>query len=259
MKLTAKHKKRSWKMMAVVVYAACCLCTVPVFSQEPADTSASSSEAEVLEDVEDRPEKMPEIAVLRTVPDSTVSKMQREKAFAYANDPAYWKKEPRVYKKRFWDYIFEFFASDAVRWIFYILLATVIIFVLYRIIVVNDLLLFYSSKRKKLADGEQNAGEIDPTLIDQKIAQAIEGKEYNAAVRFLYLKMLYSLNERNAIHYHAEGTNNEYLNQMSQHKLSQQFRFLTQVYEYVWYGKFDITEIQFSSVHNHFKNFHSGI
>ena len=197
--------------------------------------------------------------VLRTVPDTTVERLKKEKGFAYANDPAYWTKEKKVYRKSFWDYVFDFFASDLVKMIFYVIVGVLILFVFYRIIILNDLFIFYSSRKKRLQSEDHGLAEIDPAAIDKKIQEAIDKRDYNSAVRYLYLKTLYTLNDKKWIQFHSEATNTEYLNQMSQHKRSKEFGFLTQIYEYVWYGKFEINEQQFALVHNNFKSFQAGI
>jgi hypothetical protein len=197
--------------------------------------------------------------VLRSVPDSTVERMKREKAFAYANDPAYWIKQKRVYRKGFWDYVFEFFTSSEIRFIFYTLLVGLAIFVLYRIIVVNELLVFKGSKNSRRLSEEPGTAEADRNTVDAKIQEAIDQKNFQMAVRYLFLKTLYLLNDKDWIQFHPEATNNQYLSQMSGHEQNKDFRFLTRVYEYIWYGKFDITEQQFSLVHDSFKNFHAAL
>ena len=53
------------------------------------------------DDFENKAGKFSDEAVFRSVPDSTVRRMQKEKEFAYANDPQYWVKEKKVYKKGF--------------------------------------------------------------------------------------------------------------------------------------------------------------
>lgn len=227
--------------------------------EDSTESYSDSAFATATDEDQNKAGKFSEEAIFRSVPDTTVARMKKEKEFAYANDPAYWVKEKKVYKKGFVDYVFDFFQSDLIRWIFYTFLASLIIFVLYRIIVVNDLFIFYSSKKNKKSFEDTTLTEIDPAIIDQKIGEAIGQKNYNAAVRYLYIKTLYALNDKKWIQFHAEATNNEYLNQMSQHKKNKEFRFLTQVYEYVWYGKFDINEQQFSVVHHNFKNFQAGI
>ena len=197
--------------------------------------------------------------VFRAVPDTTVEKLKKEKGFAYANDPAYWTKEKKIYRKSFWDYVYGFFASDLVKLIFYVIVGALILFVFYRIIVVNDLFIFYASRKKRLQGEEPAPAGIDRAAIDKKIQDAIDARDYNSAVRYLYLKTLYTLNDKKWIQFHSEATNLEYLNQMSQHKRSKEFGYLTQVYEYVWYGKFEINEQQFAFVHNNFKSFQAGI
>ena len=208
---------------------------------------------------ENNAQKYSDKPTLRTVPDTTVARMKGEKSFAYANDPAYWTKERKVYRKGFWDYVFNFFSSDLVGVIFYILIGALIVFVLYRIIVVNELLIFYSSKKKRVVSQKPELTEIDPAIIEEKIKEAIDEKNFNDAVRYLYLKTLYRLNDKKWIQFHSQATNKEYLDQMSQHKRNKEFRFLTQVYEYVWYGKFEINEQQFVLVHNNFKSFQADI
>ena len=206
-----------------------------------------------------RPGKFLQEPVFRSVPDTTVTRLKKEKAFAYANDPAYWVKEKKVYQKGFFDHVFDFLQSDAMRWIFWSLIGALVVFVIYRIIVVNDLFIFYSAGKKRKRGEDSANSPSDPLVIDQQINEAVERKHYNIAVRFLYIKTLHALNDKKWIQYHTQATNNEYLKQMSQHKLNNEFRFLTRAYEYVWYGKFDITEQQFALVHQSFKNFYSAI
>jgi hypothetical protein len=232
-----------------------------LYAQDEEDSIASYSDSAVAMDSDSNEiakESSDEI-VFRSVPDSTVERMKREKAFAYANDPAYWIKQKKVYRKGFWDYVFDFFTSSEVRFIFYTLLVGLAIFVLYRIIVVNELLVFKGSKNSRGLSEEAGTAEADRNTVDAKIQEAIDQKNFQMAVRYLFLKTLYILNDKDWIQFHPEATNNQYLNQMSGHKQNKDFRFLTRVYEYIWYGKFQITEEQFSLVHNSFKTFHAAL
>ena len=219
--------------------------------QHPGERSAIKYENEVHQRKTDQ-------RILRAVPDTTVARMKAEKDFEYANDSSYWVKEKIAYTKGFWDYFFDFFESRTTRIIFYLFLIGLAIFVLYRVIVLNNLFIFYASKRQKKVFVEEETSELDRTTIDQKIEEAIVLKEYSNAIRYLYLKTLFALSDDDLIRYHAQGTNSEYLSQMSRHKKIKEFRFLTQVYEYVWYGKFEINDQQFELVYDSFKNFQSG-
>ena len=247
----------------LLIFFATILLSCPAALAQDTDTTILYSDSTSIdtweEDSENKAGKYSDEAIFRSVPDTTVARMQRDKEFAYANDPEYWVKAKKVQKKAFWDYLFEFFASDVVRVIFYVLIGALILFVLYRIIVVNDLFIFNSSRKKTFRGEDSIASELDPINIDNHLKEAIDQKRFNVAIRFLYLKTLYLLNDKKHIEFHPEATNNEYLHQMSSHKRVTEFRFLTKVYEYVWYGKFDINEQQFSVVHNNFKNFQAAI
>jgi hypothetical protein len=247
---------REWSLLLFCVSAS--VIPFQLSAQDIGDSSLTYTDSALITSGEEGYQnnvRQPDETIFRSVPDSTVSRMKKEKDFAYANDPAYWIKEKKVYKKGFWDYVFDFFESSTVRIVFYTLVAALIIFVLYRIIVLNDLFVFNASKKQKKISEEIETLSMHPATIDQHIRDAIDQKNYPSAVRYLYLKTLYELNDKNNIQFHPEATNNDYLNQMRQHKNINAFRFLTQVYEYIWYGKFSISEQQFVFIHNSFKNF----
>jgi hypothetical protein len=218
----------------------------------------------------------------RFVPDSTVHRYQKEDDFAYANDPEYWSNEReralkrrreqelreraaqeeeaqnQDHKKGFWDHFNDFFSGSATRIVTYILLIAFFLFIIYRIVVVNKLFLFYSPK-KAAAQADSDEVDIQDDNLDEKIRKAAEAKEYRPAVRFMYLKTLRLLNDRQWIRYHADATNYEYVTQMGQHKLGNDFGFLTRIYDYVWYGEFTLTDEQFELVHNNFSHFYNAL
>lgn len=258
------------RLRLIASLAALLACSAGTQAQEKEyDTTTAVVEEALLEettteaDIEDN-YKLPEPLQFRQVPDSIVNKLKRQEEFAYANDPAYWEREkelqrePREYKKGFWDYFFSFFSGSLVRTITYGVLIAFFLFVIYRIIVVNKLFLFYSSgKSKTAAAGE--AADIEDENLDEKIRQAVAASEHRPAIRFMYLKALQLLNERQWIRYHADGTNYEYVLQMSNHKLGNEFSSLTTVYDYVWYGEFPLTAEQFDIVHKNFSHFYNAL
>ena len=66
---------------------------------------------------------------------------------------------------------------------------------------------------------------------------------------------LHLLSERNLIQWHADTTNQEYLRQLSGAPQEPAFRFLTNAYEMVWYGDFELSESSFRVLHERFLNF----
>jgi hypothetical protein len=212
------------------------------------------------EDEEDVVAAVPDTLSYREVPDSISGNLKKRKDFAYANDPTYWLREqPRIRSKGFWDHFYDFFASKNVRVFFYILLFCLLIFAIYRIIVVNNLYVFYSSGKKRkelLLEGEQG---IEDEKLDDKINAAIKANDFRQATRFLYLKSLRLMNEKGWIRYSSEATNHDYVKQSSGTPVAKDFAALTRAYEYVWYGEFQLQPSQFEIIHNNFRNLYSSI
>lgn len=197
---------------------------------------------------------------LRQVSDSVVKNLQQDEDFAYANDPEYLKlnRQPPRPRTNFWEGFNNFFKGSVVRTIAYSLLIAFFIFVIYRIIVVNQLYLFYSSKKAR-ANDEQEEEDIHDEHIDEKIRKAINEKDYRSAVRFQYLKGLRLLSDKGWIKYHAQATNHDYVYQLSRYPVAGDFRFLTQVYDYVWYGEFAVNDEQFTRLQSNFQNFYQAV
>jgi len=247
-------------LLAVLMLLVVAPCqTLQAQDVEDSESVVAAPEEEV-EPVSDTPATaIPEPFVFRDVPDSIAKKIQKQKDFAYANDPGYWVNEPVAENRRgFWDYLYNFFSNVAVRTIIYSLLIAFFLFVIYRLVVVNKLFLFYSSKKAKHNDDEESMNIEDETL-DEKIQKAIDQNDHRMAVRYMYLKALQLLNHRQWIRFHAEATNYEYVNQMRGRKLANEFDFLTRVYDYVWYGEFALTGEQFEIVYNNFRHFYNAV
>jgi hypothetical protein len=234
---------------------------------EEADSLATVVEAPPVEYNDDYGEKIGTLSEqsppeFRQVPDSTIRDLKSRKEFAYANDPSFWK-EPEVEmsatnRKGFWDYFYDLFSSKYTKIFAYGILIAFFLFIMYRIVVVNKLFLFYSSKKAKTEEADGDA-DITDSNLDDKIKQAIAAGEHRMAVRYMYLKALSQLNEKNWIRYHADGTNYEYVSQMSGRKLASEFSSLTRVYDYMWYGEFTVTDEQFDIIHKNFSHFYNAV
>lgn len=247
-------------LLAVLILLAAAPCqTLRAQDVEDSESVVAAPEEEVEPVSGNQSTALPEPFIFRDVPDSIAKKIQRQKDFAYANDPGYWVKEPVTENRRdFWDYFYSFFSNVAVRTIVYSLLIAFFLFVIYRLVVVNNLFLFYRSKKIKQKDGDEPM-DIEDESLDEKIQKAIDQNDHRMAVRYMYLKALQVLNQRQWIRFHAEATNYEYVNQMRGRKMANEFDFLTRVYDYVWYGEFALTREQFEIVYNNFRHFYNAV
>jgi hypothetical protein len=192
---------------------------------------------------------------VRAVPDSVVDKMQKQKEFLYANDPAYWKEEKPKDDGAFYKFLNTLSRSLFLKGVLYFLLALLIIFILYQVIAVNNFFIFSRSAKRKKVSGEMDEDGVGKDNIDEKIRMAINAGDYRGAIRLMYLNTLQSLNDKQLIRLHAKSTNYDYIQQMKQKKGENEFRLLTRIYEYVWYGEFQPSEQQFEIIHTSFNQF----
>ena len=89
---------------------------------------------------------------------------------------------------------------------------------------------------------EENIHSLDFNTLITKIKNE---KNYRLATRYYYLWLLKTLSDRNIIEWDIEKTNGDYLNEISNLELKNEFQFLSYVYEYSWYGEFNLNETDF--------------
>lgn len=81
--------------------------------------------------------------------------------------------------------------------------------------------------------------------IQVLIQKALDAKDYRLAVRYSYLYMLQLMSEQEIIDWQLQKTNHDYENEIKKPDLKKAFTKITRLYDYVWYGDFDIDEPQY--------------
>ncbi len=100
---------------------------------------------------------------------------------------------------------------------------------------------------------------VDQLNLQKLIEDAISRKQYRLAVRFFYLKMLRQLAENQIIVFQADKTNRDYLNEIEPDELRDDFRDITRLFEYIWYGEFPIDQPLFQLTIKQFQQFQNRI
>lgn len=101
----------------------------------------------------------------------------------------------------------------------------------------------------------------EEALIKEKdlpklIQEAIDAKNYQLAIRYYYLLVLKKLVAKETIVWQQEKTNEDYIKEMHQQpSLYADFKTITYLYDYVWYGNFQISETEYYTTEKQFKNF----
>ncbi|SHF56577.1 protein of unknown function [Salegentibacter echinorum] len=88
--------------------------------------------------------------------------------------------------------------------------------------------------------------------ISALIKEAIVNEDYRLAVRYLYLKSLRKLDQNEFISYKFQKTNKDYINEIKQPKVNDQFTRITRLYDFIWYGAFQLSKERFETARAEF-------
>lgn len=163
------------------------------------------------------------------------------------------------FKEWFWRKVGDIFSSDGGQVglsIFqYVLIAAVIVAIVL-LVLKNDIrAVFYGKSASVAIDFKEFDEDIHKINFDELIEDAINKRDYRKAVRLHFLKLLKELTDKNLISWQIDKTNNDYSMELSNSKFSSKFKELALMYEYIWYGDFQLDEHNFKSSINKFKEF----
>ena len=115
--------------------------------------------------------------------------------------------------------------------------------------------LFSSKGSKKLID-ENNIDSENLEHVDFKnlILDAEDRKNYRLAIRYSYLSVLKELMQHGIIDYQDEKTNEEYQQEIKDKVLHSKFSYISYLYNYIWYGEFQVDQPEYIQAKNNFEN-----
>lgn len=140
----------------------------------------------------------------------------------------------------FWDYF---------QWIIVALLIGLVIAWIFR----SEIRAVF--KNKKTANiphfiaANENIHEMD---FNSLIENAIKNENFKEAIRLAYLKILKQLTDKDLINWKIDKTNSDYIAELKHTAYQQPFRAITKVFEYVWYGEFEVSSTNFKPTFSSF-------
>lgn len=181
--------------------------------------------------------------------------------------------KPKTPEKNAWDRFKEWLASifrnlfsftsdetsmNFVALLFKILAILIVVIVVYLIakalINKEGQWIFGKNSNKKTihySDIEKNIHLLD---FEKLIKESIESGEKRVAVRYYYLWLLKVMAQNHYIEWDIEKTNSDYLYELQSPVYKEEFTYLSYLYNYIWYGEFEIDDSTFKKAENRFKN-----
>jgi hypothetical protein len=146
--------------------------------------------------------------------------------------------------------------TDIVLKIFYIVIFLLVVFFIVKAIVNKEgKWVFGKSSDKSIitvADIENNIYETD---FKSLVTTAENDNNYRLAIRYYYLWLLKTLSNAEIIEYDVEKTNSDYYFEIKKEDTKEEFSYTSYLYNYIWYGEFDIDATQFNKAKTAFTQF----
>lgn len=146
--------------------------------------------------------------------------------------------------------------TDIALKIFYVVIFLLVVFFIVKAIINKEgNWVFGKSSDKSIipvTDIENNIYETDFKTL---ISEAESENNYRLAIRYYYLWLLKTLSEAEVIEYDVEKTNSDYYLEIESKETQEEFSYTSYLYNYIWYGEFDIDEHQFSKAKTAFTKF----
>ena len=118
---------------------------------------------------------------------------------------------------------------------------------------------FGKSSDKNIIPVTDIESNLSITDFEKLTKEAEKSKEYRLAVRYYYLWLLKNLTSAEVIDYDVEKTNSDYYNEISSEDIKKRFSYTSYLYNYIWYGEFDVNKLDFDKAKSTFTNFINSI
>lgn len=112
----------------------------------------------------------------------------------------------------------------------------------------------FSKKIKIINDKDLYiASEVDIEQIDQLVLKYKGDGNYRMAIRYYFIWLLKQLAERNIIKLESDKTATDYAYEINDRATKNDFQYAAYLYNYIWFGEFDIDKTAFEAAEQAFK------
>lgn len=141
----------------------------------------------------------------------------------------------------------------------YVILALLVFLLIKFFLNVNSTAIITGQSNKGVVQFTEEEQIIKKADINALIEDAIKQKNYRLAIRYYYLLSLKYLSEKQLIDWLPQKTNEDYIQEIKEDAMKDDFKETTRIYDYVWYGEFAIDELKFHSMKDSFETFNNSI
>jgi hypothetical protein len=146
--------------------------------------------------------------------------------------------------------------TDIALKIFYIVIFLLVVFFIVKAIINKEgNWVFGKSSDKNIIPITDIENNIFETNFITLIKNAENNNNHRLAIRYYYLWLLKTLSEAEVIEYDVEKTNSDYDLEIENKGTKEEFSYTSYLYNYIWYGEFDIDNTQYEKAKKAFTQF----
>lgn len=194
--------------------------------------------------------------------DESIASYKNKKAFDYerAQQENWWS----LFKKwmagqwdRFWNWLLGSYTANGIfafliKILPYLVIAAILGFIVWLFIKLNPAASVLEQQQRGRVMLSEDEKIIQHEDISALIEKAKQQNNHRLAIRYYYLLVLKKMRDLELIDYQFQKTNEEYLTEISSIRLKEQFKNITHIYDFIWYGDFPLTEMGFKKAENDF-------
>lgn len=136
--------------------------------------------------------------------------------------------------------------SDKILDIVLVVIFLVALYIVVRLFMNHRGRWFFEKKNETVAVTLSNVEEhIHEANFEALLSEAEQQGDTRQSVRLLYLWVLRSYTDNNIIRWNPDKTNIDYFSEIKDKILQEQFRYLSYLYNYIWYGGFSINDSEY--------------
>jgi len=113
--------------------------------------------------------------------------------------------------------------------------------------------IFGKSSDKKVIHYEDIEKNIHLVDFEKLIKETLKSGEQRLSIRYYYLWLLKKMTDKNMIEWDIEKTNTDYLYEIKDQAFKSNFDYVSYLYNYIWYGEFELDEPTFEKAKTAFE------
>lgn len=112
---------------------------------------------------------------------------------------------------------------------------------------------FGKSTTQKIIQHQDIEHNLKNVNFEKLINDTIKQGNNRLAIRYYYLWILKKMSEKSIIEWNVEKTNSDYLYEIKDARLKENFNYASYLYDYIWYGEFELDQTTFEIAKNKFE------